>query len=146
MDDDIARLYAERGAANIRPRFTMPLIRLSRRGPMTIRELAEALELTHSAMSQTVAALRKEGFVTTEPGPDARTRAVVLTERAERLVPFLEAEWLATETAVAELEAEVPYSLSQVVADLTSALERKSFRARIENHLSDVDLPADPST
>ncbi|WP_091798556.1 MarR family winged helix-turn-helix transcriptional regulator [Prauserella marina] len=146
MDDDIARLYAERGAANIRPRFTKPLIRLSRRGPMTIRELAEALELTHSAMSQTVAALRKEGFVTTEPGPDARTRAVVLTERAERIIPFLEAEWLATEAAVAELESEVPYSLSQVVADLTSALERKPFRERIEDRISDMDLPVDPST
>lgn len=46
----------------------------------------ESLDLTHSAVSQTVAALRAEGLVVTVPGPDARTRVVELTERAKELV------------------------------------------------------------
>lgn len=138
MDGEIASLYAERGVTGVRPRFTMPLIRLGRRGPMTIRQLADSLDVTHSAMSQTVGALRREGLVTSAPGySDARTREVALTDRARELVPFLEAEWRATEQAVAELEAELPYAMSQVVRDIEAALARRSFHDRIVRHLSE---------
>jgi DNA-binding MarR family transcriptional regulator len=142
MDDDIAALYAERGVEGVRPRYTMPLIRLGRRGPMTIRALASAFDVSHSAMSQTVSALRREGLVRTNPGADARTREVALTPRARKLLPFLEAEWRATERAVAELDEEIPYALSQVVDDLAAALEREPFRDRIAKHLQDEEDPA----
>jgi DNA-binding MarR family transcriptional regulator len=138
MDADIARLYTERGITGVRPRFVGPLIRLGRRGGMTIRQLTESLDVTHSAMSQTVAALQRAGLVTTAPGADARTREVVLTERARALLPFLEAEWRATEQVVAELEAEIPYALSQVVRDLEAALARRSFHDRIADRLGEV--------
>ncbi|WP_372493849.1 MarR family winged helix-turn-helix transcriptional regulator [Prauserella aidingensis] len=137
MDAEIARLYAERGV-DVRPRHTMPLIRLGRRGPMTIRRLAESTEVTHSAMSQTVASLRGDGLVTTRPGDDARTRVVELTDAGRELVPFLEAEWRATEEAVAELDAELPYSFTRVVEDMAAALERRSFRDRIAGRLPDA--------
>lgn len=146
MDDEIARLYAERGV-RVRPRQTMPLIRLGRRGPMTIRELAAAVEVTHSAMSQTVTALRNDGFVTTRRGRDARTRVVELTDKARRLLPFLEAEWRATEQAAAELDAELPYAFTRVVRDMEEALRRRSFRDRIADQLArtgaDTDTGAD---
>src|SRR4051812_4922582 len=93
MDGDIAQLYAERGVHGVRPRFSMALIKLRHRGPLTIKELAALTGVTHSAMSQTVSALRAEGLVTTQAGPDARTRQVALTEKGAHLVPFLEAEW-----------------------------------------------------
>lgn len=141
MDADIARLYNERGVTGIRPRSVMPLIRLGRRGPMTIRALADSLNVTHSAMSQTVSALRRQGLVHSHTGADARTRVVELTDRARALLPFLEAEWRATERAVAELEAEVPYPLSQVVRDLERALGRRSFYDRIVQNLTPRELP-----
>jgi DNA-binding MarR family transcriptional regulator len=136
MDDDIARLYAERGVHGVRPRFSMALIKLRHRGPLTIKELAALTGVTHSAMSQTVSALRAEGLVTTHAGPDARTRQVALTEEGADVVPFLEGEWRATEEAVAELESEVPYPLTAVVRDLHAALERRSFHDRIAERLS----------
>ena len=135
MDAEIARLYAERGIAGVRPRFVAPLIRLGRRGPMTIRALAQSLDVTHSAMSQTVAALQREGLVSTAPGADARTRQVALTERGREVLPFLEAEWRATEQAVAELDAEIPYPVTRVVGDIEAALARRSFHDRIAAHL-----------
>jgi DNA-binding MarR family transcriptional regulator len=138
MDADIARLYTERGITGVRPRFVGPLIRLGRRGGMTIRQLAASLEVTHSAMSQTVAALQRAGLVAIAPGADARTREVVLTERAREVLPFLEAEWRATEQVVAELDAEIPYALSQVVRDLEAALARRSFHDRIADRLGDA--------
>ena len=103
---------------------------------MTIRALAEAIDGTHSATSQTVAAMRSAGYVRTTRGTDARTREVTLTEKAAALVPFLDQSWRATEAAVAELDAEVPYPMTQVVADLEWALAHRSFADRVAARLS----------
>jgi DNA-binding MarR family transcriptional regulator len=134
MEKDIARLYAERGVT-VRTRFSIVLIRLRHKGPMTVRDLAREIDVTHSAMSQTVAALRRQGMVESAPGPDARTRTVSLTDHGRETVPFLEAEWRATEASLAELEAELPYPLTRVVADIAEALRRRSFHDRIVGNL-----------
>jgi DNA-binding MarR family transcriptional regulator len=98
---------------------------------MTIRELADSMGHSHSALSQKVAAMRAAGLVDTVPGEDARTKRVTLTDRARSVVGRLAAEWRATERASRELEAELPYPLSQVVQDMRQALERRSFHDRI---------------
>lgn len=136
MDDEIARVYAERGISGVRPRFVMPLVRIHHRGATTIRQLADELNVTHSAMSQTASALQKEGLLRATRGADGRTRELELTDRGRELVPFLEAEWRSTERALAELESEVPYPLSRVVRDLEQALARRSFHDRILEHLA----------
>lgn len=135
MDADIASLYPAQGAGAVSTRFSMVLVRLKYRGPLTIRDLAAQVGVTHSAMSQTVAAMKKEGLIESSPGTDARTRVVQLTDAGLALVPFLEAEWRATEAAWAELEQEIPYALAQVVEDLNSALARRTFRDRLLGHL-----------
>ncbi|MET7926017.1 MarR family transcriptional regulator [Streptomyces sp. NPDC005349] len=137
MDAEIEQVYVERGIKGVRPRFAYPLIRLAHTGPLTIRELAESLNRSHSAISQTVAAMRKEDLVTSEPGPDARTRRINLTERGRSLVPFLEAEWRATHATVAELDGEIPYAMTDVVEEVRRALEHRSMRERILRHLTE---------
>lgn len=143
MSEEIEQVYAARGLHGVRSRYAYPLIRLAHTGPLTIRELAASLGLTHSAISQTVAGMRREGLVSAETGvDDARTRRIALTERGCALVPFLEAEWRATETAVAELDDEAsPHALSAAVAAVRAALERRSLRARIADRLGDATPP-----
>src|SRR5690606_22030933 len=126
MDADIARLYREAAIDGFKPSWAMVLLRLDARGPMTITELAASVSLTHSALSQKVAAMRRAGLVETVPGADARSKRVSLTDAGRRLVPRLAAEWRATEAALAELEDEIPYPLSRVVTDIEEALRRKS--------------------
>jgi DNA-binding MarR family transcriptional regulator len=135
MDADIARLYAEAQIEGLKASWVMELLRLQARGPMTIAELARAVERTHSAMSQKVAAMRTAGWVRTSAGADARSKKVMLTAKAARIVDRLAAEWRATEAAVAEIEAEIPYPLSQAVTDVEEALQRKSFHDRIADKL-----------
>ncbi|WP_232665328.1 HVO_A0114 family putative DNA-binding protein [Pseudonocardia sp. TRM90224] len=135
MDNDIALLYAEAELPELKPSWVMELLRLHARGPMTIRELADSVQRTHSAMSQKVAAMRDAGFVRTTAGRDARSKRVALTEKAEALAAKLAAEWRATEAAMIELEAELPYPLSRVVADMEEALRRRSFHDRIRDQL-----------
>jgi DNA-binding MarR family transcriptional regulator len=135
MDDDIGRLYDERGVAGVRPRFSMTLIKLRHLGPLTIRQLAAEVDVTHSAMSQTITAMRGAGLVNAAAGVDARTRTISLTDQGRALVPFLEAEWRATEAALAELETEIPCPITQVIRDMADALQRRSFHDRIIDQL-----------
>lgn len=130
MDEDISRLYRERGAG-IQTSHSMVIIRLAAAGPMTIRALADSLAITHSAASQKVSALRTAGYVVDTAGEDLRTKVISLTEGGARLSPFLAAEWAATEAACTDLERELPYPLSQVIDDIRQALERNTFYDRI---------------
>jgi DNA-binding MarR family transcriptional regulator len=137
MDADIARLYSEREVTGITPRQVRPLILLAHRGPMTIREIALVINVTHSAASQTVTSLAKAGYVRSRPGKDARTRTVALTPKGRALVPLLEAEWRATDAAIAELESEITNKVSAAAREMEQVLARRSFYERITAHLSD---------
>jgi DNA-binding MarR family transcriptional regulator len=103
---------------------------------MTIAELARSVGRTHSALSQKVAAMRAAGWLDTSAGPDARSKKVSLTPKAEQVAALLAAEWRATEAAIAEIESELPYPLSRAAQDIRSALARKSFHDRITERLA----------
>jgi DNA-binding MarR family transcriptional regulator len=136
MNAEIARIYTDAQISGLKPSMVMELLRLNARGPMTITELAESVQRTHSATSQKVAAMRAAGLVRTTAGADARTRKITLTAKARRIAGQLAAEWRATEAAVADIEREIPYPLSQVVTDIEAALQRKSFHDRIAEKLA----------
>jgi len=135
MDSEIEQLYTRRGVEGMRSRFVRPLIRIAHGGPMTISALARSLGSTHSATSQTVAAMRRAGFVSSAPGADGRTQVVTLTPAALALVPLLEAEWRATEAVVAALDDELGGAVSALSADLAAAFERRSMTARLDAEL-----------
>ncbi|MGS2589535.1 MarR family winged helix-turn-helix transcriptional regulator [Streptomyces hebeiensis] len=132
LESDVTAVYGDLGLDGFRPRYT-PLVReLAGAGrPCSIQELARATGVTHSAASQTVARMAKDGLVVLEAGEDARHRMVRLTEKAEGLLPALDAEWTATAAAMAAFETELPYSLSRLVAEALVALDRRPMRQRI---------------
>jgi DNA-binding MarR family transcriptional regulator len=136
LEGDVAAVYADLGLAGFRPRYTPILRLLLAHGPAPIRDLARATGVTHSAASQTVAQLARDGLVTLSPGADARQRIVTATARAEEIRPALDTEWAATTAAAAELEAELPYPLSRLLDEVTEAVRRKPMRARIAEHLA----------
>ncbi|HKS49463.1 MAG TPA: MarR family transcriptional regulator [Amycolatopsis sp.] len=133
LDGGVAAVYADLGPPGFRPRFT-PVVRvLAASGPSSIRELARAIGVTHSAASQTVAQMVKDGLAVREPGEDARERIIRLTLEAERLLPALETEWAATTAAAAALEAELSYPLSRLIDEVLTALDRRPMHRRISD-------------
>jgi DNA-binding MarR family transcriptional regulator len=134
MDAGISEVYAELGIVGVRPRFSMAIMFLEG-GPLSIRELAREVNVTHSAMSQTVTAMRKDGLIQSAPGVDARSRMIELTPAGRALIEPLRREWFATEAVLAELDSEVPYELGQLIADLRGALERRTFTERLRAQL-----------
>ena len=138
LDGDVAAVYADLGLPGFRPRYT-PIVRaLAQTGPAAIRDLACATGVTHSAASQTVNQMARDGLVTLRPGADARQRIVHLTGRAESLLPVLDAEWAATTEAAARFEAELPYPLSRLVDEALAVLGRRSMRERIADVAPDL--------
>ncbi|MDO3705673.1 MarR family transcriptional regulator [Micromonospora sp. C28SCA-DRY-2] len=137
LDGDVAAVYAERGLADYRPRFSPPLRVLVADGPLPIRDLARRVGVTHSAASQTVAQMARAGLVELAPGADARHRIVHLTDRARELLPVIEAEWAATTAALRDLDAELPVPLADLLRAVLAAVDRRPLRRRI----ADAGLP-----
>jgi DNA-binding MarR family transcriptional regulator len=131
MEGDIATVLSDLGMPGYRPRFSPVVRALVMLGPVPISDLASAIGVTHSAASQTVAQMAARGFVALKPGEDARQRVVRLTAKARGLLPKIEAEWAATASAAAEIDAELPFPLAELVPAIAEALERRSFRQRM---------------
>ncbi|GAB3384430.1 hypothetical protein GCM10027568_00140 [Humibacter soli] len=134
MEEGIADAYRSLDIAGVRPRFSMVMMFLDD-GPASIRDLAERCGVTHSAMSQSVAAMRDAGLVESEPGEDARSRVISLTERGREVAPVLWREWYSTEAAVREMAQEVGVDLEVMAAAMDAALDRESFAARVLRHM-----------
>jgi DNA-binding MarR family transcriptional regulator len=131
MDGDIGTVLVDLGMPGYRPRFSPVVRALVALGPVPIRDLARAIGVTHSAASQTIAQMRARGFVVITPGEDARQRVVHLTGKTRALLPKIDAEWAATASAAAELDAELPFPLAELVPAIAAALARRRFRQRM---------------
>ena len=131
LDGDVARLYADLGVPDYRPRYSPVVRALVAFGPLSIRDLASTVGVTHSAASQTAAQMARHGLLTLERGTDARQRIARLTARARALLPLIEAEWAATDAAAAELEAELPAALTEVLISAERAVMSRPMRLRI---------------
>ncbi|MEU2539493.1 MarR family winged helix-turn-helix transcriptional regulator [Streptomyces iakyrus] len=132
LDGDVAAVYEEQGMAGYRPRFSPVVRALVAEGPLSVRDLAEAIGVTHSAASQTAAQMARAGLVVHTPDPlDARRRLVGLTAEARSLLPRIEAEWEATAAAMAELDAELSMPLGALLAEVAQAVGRRPFRERV---------------
>jgi DNA-binding MarR family transcriptional regulator len=154
LDGDVAQVYADLGLAWYRPRFSPVVRALMVLGPSSIRDIAHAVGVTHSAASQTVAQMSRCGLVELESGPDARQRIVRLTDLARSLWPVIDAEWAATSAAVADLDAELPVPLGEMLATVLTAVERRPMRERIADAaraqgdpaLAPLQSPIDPAS
>lgn len=131
LERDVADLGAELGLEGHRPRYSPVVRAVLARGPLTITGVADATGVTHSAASQTVAQMRRDGWLQAARGVDGRERVVDLTEHARELVPLLEQEWRTTEAAVADLDAELPMPLAELLTLAEAALDRRSLRERM---------------
>jgi DNA-binding MarR family transcriptional regulator len=137
-DAAVAGVYADLGLAGFRSRFTPVARVLATSGPSSIRDLALATGVTHSAASQTVARMARAGLVTLTAGTDARQRIVSLTPAAERLMPTLEAEFQATTAAAIALDAELSMPLHRLLDEVFDALDRRCMRQRIADAAPDL--------
>lgn len=130
LDGEVEAAYVTAGLA-WRPRYTPVLRGLLSLGPAPIKALALQIGISHSAVSQTVAQMAKDGLVDLKPGADARERIVALTPKAEAMIPALQRQWAAVNAAADDLNAELSAPLSGVILEAITALNQRPFGQRI---------------
>lgn len=146
LDGAVGDAY-EAAGLDYRPRYTPVMRSLMAQEPATIGFIAEAAGITQPAATQTIALMIKDGLVSVEPSPlDARQKMIRLTQQGRDLIPALTTCWQATAIASAAFEADLPFSLSEVLDAAIRALAAKPFgtrireaRAQLENASSTTD-------
>lgn len=140
LDGAVSAAYEEAGI-DYRPRFTPVMRALESGAPRSIGQIAEEAGITQPAATQTVSLMMREGLLATVPSPhDARQKLVRLSAQGEAVLPRLRQCWQATRAAADSLDADLPYPLSQVLADAITALQSNSFGERIRRARASIDI------
>jgi len=147
LDGSVQAAYADL-SLNYRPRYTPVLRVLRQRGPASIRTISQHAGITHSAVSQTVAQMSRDGLIVTQVGDDARERIVALSPAALAMLPVLEQQWAITNAAAQAFDDELSMPLSQLLREALDALELRSFKARMSEAKASLErgqpaLPAE---
>lgn len=114
---------------------------LSGKKEVSIKEISNALKVSHSAISQLVASLQQKGLIKSVISKkDARHKAITFTAKGEKLLEKIQPVWKALEKAMNELAGESGSSSKRILKALTgieSGLQQKSLYERIDAHYND---------
>ena len=111
---------------------------LSKQQPVPLIDIADTLEISHSAVSQMVTSLRKKGLVKTAPCPDdGRRQLVMLTKKGEDLLQQVQPIWTAISGAMTQLTASHKQSrqILDAIAQVEQAVQQVPLSARITTEL-----------
>ncbi|GAA2274149.1 hypothetical protein GCM10009853_030060 [Glycomyces scopariae] len=133
LDRAVDQAYADLGL-DYRAAFTPVTRALMAAESLSVRQIAAATGGIHSAASQTVAQMRKTGFVEDAPGTDGRERRVRLSDLARRQLPLIEAQWARTDAAAAALDAELGIDLGATLATALDLVRDRPFLPADEEH------------
>lgn len=131
LDGAVEQSYIDAGL-NYRPRYTPVMRALLNQEPLTIGDIAASAGITQPAATQTVGLMVKEGLLTVAASAhDGRQKMVRLSEAGRQMAPRIRQCWQATASAADSIDAQMPYPLSQALADAIAVLEQQSFGERI---------------
>lgn len=130
IDADTARVYTARGI-RFEQRWFGVINQLALAGPLSVRELADLLGITHASVSETRQSLEAAGLIASQADPsDGRRRVLTLSPSGKALVARLQPLWDAFDEAARELDAEAG-GVTEALARLEQALARRSLHERI---------------
>lgn len=130
---EVNKVYEQSGIAFDASWFPVFYI-LSRQQNIPLIDIAEQLEVSHSAVSQLITGLKKKGLVKTAPCPDdGRRQLVMLSKKGEELLQQVQPVWVAITEAMNELTEEHKQSrlLLEAVSQVESAVQETPLSMRI---------------
>ena len=130
LDGELTDLYKREGH-RFRPRFFPVFQLLMETEYASVSMIADHLQASQPAATQTLSEMRRLELVTFEAGTDRRKRIVKLTPQALATAKALQPIWEAAECAVERLNDELSSSLSDTLDEAISALSSKSFSERL---------------
>lgn len=101
----------------------------------TVGEIADALGVTHVAVSQVRSALTERGLILAAVDPeDSRRRTLRLSAAGKRLAAKLAPIWSALSASARDLDAEAG-NVTRALERLEEALDRRSLTKRVQARL-----------
>ena len=131
LDRDVEAAYRDNGLA-FKPRYTSIYRLLSARGEVRVSEVVSAMGLSQPSITNTLAAMRRDGLVDVRRGTDGRERLVALSKKALALQDDLARHWARTAAAAASLDADIGVPLSDTLRAALIQLDRADYRERID--------------
>lgn len=105
------------------------------REAMTVGEIAEALGVTHAAVSQVRSALTERGLIVSDVDPkDSRKKTLRLSASGKRLATKLAPTWTALNAVARELDTEAG-QVTRALERLENALDQRTLIARVRAKL-----------
>lgn len=111
---------------------------LSQKNEISIKEISDELNVSHSAISQLISNLQHKGLIRSVVSKkDARHKAITFTARGEKLLQRIKPVWNALEKAMKELVEESSSSkkILQSLNTIEAGIKNKNLFERIDAHL-----------
>jgi DNA-binding MarR family transcriptional regulator len=111
---------------------------LSQKKEVSIKEISDELNVSHSAISQLVSSLQQKGLIKSVISKkDARHKAITFTPIGERLLKKIKPVWNALEKAMDELTNEKNQSkkILPALMGIEESIQHKNLFQRIEDNL-----------
>ncbi|MDF1793648.1 MAG: MarR family winged helix-turn-helix transcriptional regulator [Thalassobaculaceae bacterium] len=90
----------------------------------SVTDLADRVSMDRTTLTRNLAPLRDAGWVNLAPGPDKRTRSVVLTPSGRRILETARPHWRAAETALRHRAGgDITKDLHDVLVQTVAAVE-----------------------
>ncbi|GLR71001.1 MarR family winged helix-turn-helix transcriptional regulator [Agaribacter marinus] len=134
LDLAVEQVYRDQGIP-FKPRYFPIATALLEDGAMSIKRLAEKTGVSHSAVSQTVAAMKRDGWLASISGDDRREKLISLSALMQSELGQLERIWLAVAKAATSLDNDLDNSLFSSILKAGELLEDNSFYSRINKGL-----------
>jgi DNA-binding MarR family transcriptional regulator len=111
---------------------------LSQKKEISIKEIADELKVSHSAISQLTSSLQEKGLIKSVVSKkDARHKAITFTAKGEKLLQKIKPVWNALEKAMNELVEDAASSkkILKALTAIETGLQHKDLFERIDAHL-----------
>ena len=127
---EVNKVYEQSGIAFDASWFPVFYI-LSKQQNIPLTDIAEQLEVSHSAVSQLITGLKKKGLVKTGPcADDGRRQLVMLSKKGEELLQQVQPVWKAIILAMTDL-TESQQQLLDAITRVEKAVQQESLATRI---------------
>lgn len=111
---------------------------LSRQGAMSIREISQEMEVSHSAASQLISKLVAKGLIRAGiDKTDSRKKLVSFTAKGQKLLQQVQPIWTAVQKAMDELLQQMTQGqiLMPAISELETHFSKASIFERIEKYV-----------
>ncbi|RXG28241.1 MarR family winged helix-turn-helix transcriptional regulator [Leeuwenhoekiella palythoae] len=121
--------------SEIEPNWHMIFLLLQKNETMTVTEIADALQLSHPAIVKLINKMKKRGYINSNLDPkDNRRYNLVLSQKAKKELPVLEAYWEAGNKALEEMLEHNTLLLEQL-EQLEARMAEADFKTRMDKLL-----------